>query len=732
MRAIETPSFDAMRASRRLTPRAAVRWTTVFRLAAGLLTALALAACISGARNLSDVVEARGAMNRFAESSMAPAGLERWQRFDQLWLAVRRATERPDLFKRLGLFQGNHLRPALERAYYRAASQMLVAPLLATLERSFETGGSASGQPVNDRRLYQMLHRRPGCELDEALFASRGAELLGADAAISRTREVHEVAIRQLTNLAARERYARVPLEQLPSWRAGYVVVAPPDADAGTFERTYAVLVTGAGRSPVQLIEVLSGEMSRTGELLDGFRQVMLGVTTVEGAFAAEQRLSVLRGLGDWRAAAVDKCVEASGSNTPDIDSAGKARARYISDYVERWKRFLKQTRIREFTLADAPGRLSVLAGDRSPLIAAFAFVSRNTAVDPKKAAAEPAEMTQALTRTFAPVQKVVPPGEDRWTGGWINEVYRKALLDLRDAATAFASEPQNADARRRVREVAGAGISAVDLLALPPGSDGVDRLVKDLLKAPFELTRSRVPENGASELNAMLVPLCRDVMAVRKLMTAQSHGTAGEASSALASVIALYHPTTGSYLRFANSGYVIRGAGADEWGPGPQAAGMTIEAVFLQFMARLSATSRALFGNGSTLGFDYLVDVAPMPSDMAVSLASGGAPGVKEGSAIRLAWPGPRPEEGFALKTPGTSVVYTGPQGLFDLARYNERELGSDRVTVSKARMPGGGFVELQHAAAPASVALRVRGVPAGLDGFWSGASCPSRAARQ
>jgi hypothetical protein len=197
-----------------------------------------------------------------------------------------------------------------------------------------------------------------------------------------------------------------------------------------------------------------------------------------------------------------------------------------------------------------------------------------------------------------------------------------------------------------------------------------------------------------------------------------------------LSAIAALYDPSTGSFLRFANSGYVTRSAVTDSWQPGSQAAGMSLDPAFIEYLNRLSTTSRALFANGSTLGFEFLVDVTAAPADMGVTLQIGGITGRKEGSSYRLPWPGAQPVDGFVLKTPGTAVAYPGLQGVYDLARLNQRSPGTNRVEISKARLPGGGTAELQHNGQPASVGLTFRELPGGLDGFWV-SGCPVRAVR-
>ena len=87
----------------------------------------------------------------------------------------------------------------MDRAYYRAAAQMLVNPVLGTLERSFDAAGSRDHSSLDDRRLYQMMHRRPGCELDEALFASRSVALFPT---MTLEGGVREIVTRHLAQLA--------------------------------------------------------------------------------------------------------------------------------------------------------------------------------------------------------------------------------------------------------------------------------------------------------------------------------------------------------------------------------------------------------------------------------------------------------------------------------------------------------------------------------------------------
>jgi type VI secretion system protein ImpL len=102
-------------------------------------------------------------------------------------------------------------------------------------------------------------------------------------------------------------------------------------------------------------------------------------------------------------------------------------RARYRSDYVQKWRAFVRAIAIvrpragREAT-ADAAQKLGAISGPQSPLLAALSLVARNTAVD------------SAMGVAFQPVHAVVPPdASDKFVND-ANGAYVGALAALQGA----------------------------------------------------------------------------------------------------------------------------------------------------------------------------------------------------------------------------------------------------------------------------------------------------------
>ncbi len=89
-------------------------------------------------------------------------------------------------------------------------------------------------------------------------------------------------------------------------------------------------------------------------------------------------------------------------SQTPDkaaIESG--IQDRYTKDYVEQWRRVMKQGHVNAYAnFADASTKLTLLTGPAAPLLALFWWTSQNTGIDSPPGIAE----------KFKPVQAVVPP----------------------------------------------------------------------------------------------------------------------------------------------------------------------------------------------------------------------------------------------------------------------------------------------------------------------------------
>ena len=114
------------------------------------------------------------------------------------------------------------------------------------------------------------------------------------------------------------------------------------------------------------------------------------------------------------------------GEGAPQVDEAklvAELRARYTSDYIENWRRFLRSASIARYSsVRDASQKLTVLSGNQSPLLTLFSIASRNTNVAPD------------IASVFQPVQAVMPPADTTKLIGPGNQPYMSALVAFQTA----------------------------------------------------------------------------------------------------------------------------------------------------------------------------------------------------------------------------------------------------------------------------------------------------------
>ena len=737
---------DRSRSYRELRPRQRRNLIWTLRAVSVLAALAAIGSLVSLVLNAVAVRNARVSINELAtciEEQRGPAAclsvLEK----------IRVSAVRPDSwatpFSRFGLYQGGRVRSELALAYFAGAANIMVDPVLASLEGTLvdHHGPSPPNIAIVDAlRLYQILYRRVGCGMDPGLLTHWGPVLWSAKAGPVPGAATNDVIQKEFAYLADGANYSRVPTSRLRLWNADLVAQAQDDvAKARGFTDTYSDLLHDPHAGTISIAEVLNDEPDRVPQLLKDHAIALSGNTTIGAVYSVEKYADLLNALNHPQdRQSSDPCISGgrlTASSTTAVEPPGQlqASARYTADYRNAWKIFLQNTKVKPFALSEASERVSVLASERSPLLAALAFASHNTAFSqesttPGVGAQTGSSDRETIARMFEPVRKIVPPGPERWTGGWWNEGYRPQLLKLKDAMVVVAADRSNSDARKNVLDICKAGIETVDLLPFPSGTDDIDRITKDLLKSPFQLAERILPVEPPREVDAMLTGFCRELAQLRRKFPLNPQGKL-EDQITEADLRKVLDPMRGSFLRFSDRGFVQRTSDVSRWQPGPQATGFVLEPRFLAFLDAITETSRYLFGPG----FEFSVTITPAPADMRVELTIGGTQHATEQgtkNVFSYRWPGPEPSSGLYLATPGTRVDYPGILGLYSMIQNNERDASTGRVRLSKPKLPGGGVLELMHGGKPASVDLIFQGLPHGLNGIFNGLECPPTAARR
>ncbi len=204
--------------------------------------------------------------------------------------------------------------------------------------------------------------------------------------------------------------------------------------------------------------------------------------------------------LGDYAAA------------KPDVAKLEEQlRARYVTDYIAKWREFMSNTRVVRFaSLQDAVRKLNTLSGAQTPLMALFWLVTQNTAVGSPK-----------VSEAFDAVHKVVPPPATTVQYVWpTNQEYMGALASLQTAISQVAEMPPSPDPNRTliVRQSADQARTVVKKMGYTFKIDPefhIETVTTKLLEAPIDYVDALTKGIGAGEINARARRLCEALAAI-------------------------------------------------------------------------------------------------------------------------------------------------------------------------------------------------------------------------
>ncbi|MBK9169027.1 MAG: hypothetical protein IPM24_16365 [Bryobacterales bacterium] len=193
----------------------------------------------------------------------------------------------------------------------------------------------------------------------------------------------------------------------------------------GGIERVYQAMLAEAGK------ENPAVNFNKT---FPGSARVVINQTDVPGAFTKGGFAVVqdfLKNSDKYLGGELWVLGEATKAQL-DADAIAQLRSRYLKDFIERWRGYLKTgVVVRYGNIKDAAGKLAIHSGNQAPLLAMFSLASQNTAPevtdDTKEDAAKIAE-------AFQPVHFVTPPEvTDRFIGP-NNQSYVTALVSLQSS----------------------------------------------------------------------------------------------------------------------------------------------------------------------------------------------------------------------------------------------------------------------------------------------------------
>jgi type VI secretion system protein ImpL len=435
-----------------------------------------------------------------------------------------------------------------------------------------------------------------------------------------------------------------------------------------------------------------------------------------------------------------DPCILPLGGNKDRQETrlVKRVRERYLDEYEQRWKDYIRGTSIESFgSDLDAARRLTELSKPTSPLLAVIAFASDNTALPTgavekpvvwvdkqierlkpggKTPATQPAapierDSPERLARTFQSLHVVVPPHQTMRIVE-SNKAYVDALAELGTSMEGIsrvttAEKPAAAQvalatydkARSAARQVA-QGFSTV-------GVEDVVTEVTRLLEAPILAAHARIPANpekaAGAKMAADLRRLCSEVVAIQKKYP---FDPARQDEASLAEFSALFAPKSGAIWRYQQESLAelaVKQAG--RWAQNPGAASPRLSRELLEFLNKAQLITDTMFDGGSGLPsmvYNLRADGKSLGPYTLTLAFDGKEQSYSESNVMQklFLWPAPagHTSGGKAwIQKVGTQRIYVGSAagvwGVFKVFRdADPREVGDRTVQWSSYTVPGGG----------------------------------------
>ncbi|MGI4852781.1 MAG: ImcF-related family protein [Janthinobacterium lividum] len=388
--------------------------------------------------------------------------------------------------------------------------------------------------------------------------------------------------------LLAGNPYAIVPAGQTVAHARGYL------SSFGGFERIYQSILTASAKAGPAIQFNLQHPGSAT---------VVVEPHTIESAFTQPGYAFVQDAMSHPERYFRGEAWVLGDQAPPSIDAAAirtQLANRYTSDYIARWRAFVKDATVVRYTsLPDAGEKLGLLSSNSSPLLALMYTVSRNTAV------ANP-----QIASAFQAPQALVPGGAEEVYIGASNKAYVDALLALNGAVkqATQAANPNDPAAATPVNTAASAAQLAAQQSAQAFHIDSqahVDAATLALMLAPITNTEALVRGLGPAQVNAGAKGFCS---AFSALFAKAPFNLKSNVQATPAEVSALLQPGTGSLWQFYNGSLktLLLPQGAEYVAAPNQSAPPNPD--FVKFFSRAALLSQEMFPAGATaptLAFD-------------------------------------------------------------------------------------------------------------------------------
>jgi len=356
----------------------------------------------------------------------------------------------------------------------------------------------------------------------------------------------------------------------------------------GGFERIYQSILTAAGKTapaidfnrlyPHSAETVVETHIVAGAFTKPGFAFVQDAIKHPDRYFSGEAWV-----LGDQAPPSLDRA-----------NLTQQLTTRYLADYLTQWRTFLQSASVVRYkNLPDASAKLTVLAGNNSPLLALIYTVSHNTAV-----------ASPQIADVFQPAQSLVPPESvDRYIAPG-NTPYVTGLLALQGSVAQVAQNPAGATDPTAAMPIISAATSAhmaarqtAQAFRIDP-TGHVDARVLALMEDPITSTEALVRGLGPAQANGGGKSFCASF---NQTFSKFPFNPTSSVQAAPAEIAALLQPNTGSLWQFYNANLktLLIPLGA-QYGPAPNAP-MKVTPAFTHFFNRLVTLSNEFFPAGAT-----------------------------------------------------------------------------------------------------------------------------------
>lgn len=362
--------------------------------------------------------------------------------------------------------------------------------------------------------------------------------------------------------------------------------------------------------------------------------------------------------LGDYAAA------------KPDMAKLGEElRARFESDFIAKWRDFLKNTRVLPYSnLQDADKKLNILSGAQTPLMALFWVVTQNTAVDSPK-----------VLEAFDPAHKIVPPPAT--TVQYVlppNQEYMGSLMSLQTTIGQVADQPGPPDPNRAqpIRMAADNARNVVKKMGYTFRIDPeahLETTALRLLEAPITSIDALTKNMGAGEVNAKAGAFCA---AFSPVMNKFPFNPNAAAEASLQELNSIFRPREGRlWIFYEESMRNFLQKQGDHYVANPS-SGLQMNPLFVNFFNNAARFSDTLYPGGATepsLRYSLQFQRSELIREMTLSIDGQSSRLTGAEPAKQYVWPGAgtRSVRLSGKVAGGTDFEFQNRDGLWAVFRF-------------------------------------------------------------